>query len=96
MSDKIPDFQSLMYPIVKLLEDNQPHSLQEVMGNLATQYTLTEDDLKVKVPSGQMGLFKNRVAWALSYLKNSGLIFYPKRGVYQITETGKKDRKSVV
>lgn len=90
MAENIPDFQSLMYPIVKLLEDNQPHSLQEVMGNLAAQYSLTEEDLKVKVPSGQMGLFKNRVAWALSYLKNSGLIFYPKRGVYQITETGKK------
>lgn len=90
MSDRIPDFQSLMYPIVKLLGDNQAHTLQEVMATLAAQFSLTEEDIKIKVPSGQMGLFKNRVAWALSYLKNSGLIFYPKRGVYQITETGVK------
>jgi restriction system protein len=88
MSERIPDFQSLMYPIVQLLGDNIPHSLAEVLSTMATKFSLTEDDLKVKVPSGQMGLFKNRVAWALSYLKNSGLIFYPKRGVYQITEVG--------
>ncbi len=88
MSEKIPDFQSLMYPIVKLLGDNTSHSLADVLATMATQFSLNEEDLKVKVPSGQMGLFKNRVAWALSYLKNSGLIFYPKRGVYQITETG--------
>lgn len=88
MSERIPDFQSLMYPIVQLLGDNTPHSLADVLAKMATQFSLTEEDLKVKVPSGQMGLFKNRVAWALSYLKNSGLIFYPKRGVYQITEVG--------
>ena len=90
MSERIPDFQSLMYPIVQMLGDNTPHSLADVLANISKKFSLTKEDLKVKVPSGQMSLFKNRVAWALSYLKNSGLIFYPKRGVYQITETGTK------
>lgn len=90
MLTKIPDFQTLMYPLLSLLKDEEPHSLQDVMFVLAKQFNLSEDDLKIKVPSGQMGLFKNRVGWATSYLKNSGLIYYPQRGVYQITETGKK------
>ena len=89
MSERIPDFQSLMYPLLSFLKDQKPHNLQEVMAALATKFQLTEEDLKIKVPSGQMGLFKNRVAWAISYLKNSGLVFYPQRGVYQITATGK-------
>jgi restriction system protein len=35
-------------------------------------------------------MFKNRVTWAISYLKNAGLLTYPQRGVYQITESGKE------
>lgn len=90
MSDRIPDFQSLMYPLLTCLGDGAPHPLQEVMNWLAEKHHLTEEDLKIKVPSGQMSLFKNRVGWATSYLKNSGLIFYPRRGVYQLTDVGKE------
>lgn len=89
MTERIPDFQSLMYPLLSYLEDSQPHTLQEVMAAMATRFNLTEEELKIKVPSGQMGLFKNRIGWATSYLKNSGLIYYPQRGVYQLTETGR-------
>lgn len=89
LEERIPDFQSLMYPLLSYLKDDKPHSLQDVMNTLAQQYQLTEDELRLKVPSGQMSLFKNRVAWALSYMKNAGLIFYPQRGVYQITDIGK-------
>ncbi|RYY01008.1 MAG: restriction endonuclease [Gammaproteobacteria bacterium] len=40
------------------------------------------------VPSGQQPLFKNRVTWAVTYLKKAGLLKAAKRGVYQITEAG--------
>ncbi len=88
--DKIPDFQSIMLPLLKLLEDGQPKTLNEVVKILAEQFNLNEQDLKIKVPSGQMGLFRNRVGWTRSYLKKAGLIKYPDRGVYQITDFGKK------
>jgi len=86
--DKIPDFQTLMLPMLKLLANGRELSLNEVVESLSSQYKLTEEDLKIKVPSGQMGLFKNRVGWTRSYLKKAGLIKYPKRGTYQITELG--------
>lgn len=89
MTERIPDFQSLMYPLLSYLGNGQPHNLQDVMTAMANKFSLTEEELKIKVPSGQMSLFKNRIGWATSYLKNSGLIFYPQRGVYQLTETGK-------
>ncbi len=88
--DKIPDFQSIMLPLLKLLEDGHPKTLNEVVKTLAEQFNLNEQDLKIKVPSGQMGLFRNRVGWTRSYLKKAGLIKYPDRGVYQITDFGKK------
>lgn len=90
MQNNIPDFQSLMLPILKFLKDEKSHPLNLVINGIASEFKLTEEELRIKVPSGQMGLFKNRIAWAISYLKNAGLVFYPQRGVYQITEEGKK------
>lgn len=84
----IPDFQTIMLPFLKNLGDGNKQSLNKVMDDLAIHFNLTEDDLALRVPSGQMGLFRNRVGWTRSYLKNAGLIHYPERGVYQITQTG--------
>lgn len=84
----IPDFQTLMLPTLKFLKDKEPHASVEIYNQIANQFGLSEDDLKIKVPSGQMGLFKNRLTWAISYLKNAGLVFYPQRAIYQITDEG--------
>lgn len=88
MKEQIPDFQSIMYPVLYVLRDGQPHTAQEVLEQLAKHFQLEEEHLAIRVPSGQQPLFKNRVAWAVSYLKNAGLLQYAKRGVYQITEVG--------
>ncbi|MGJ5642816.1 restriction endonuclease [Formosa sp. S-31] len=90
LKSQIPDFQTIMLPMLKLLEDGQPKKLNEVMDLLTSHFNLTDEHLKIKVPSGQMGLFRNRVGWTRSYLKNAGLIHYPGRGIYQITDYGKK------
>lgn len=84
----VPDFQTIMLPFLQNLNDGNKQSLNEVMGNLASHYKLTPEDLALQVPSGKMGLFRNRVGWSRSYLKNAGLIHYPERGVYQITQVG--------
>jgi restriction system protein len=90
LKNDIPDFQTIMLPMLKLLEDGKPKSLNEVMKLLTSHFSLTEEHLKIQVPSKQMGLFRNRVGWTRSYLKKAGLIKYPDRGVYQITEVGKR------
>lgn len=90
IKDKIPDFQTLMLPMLELLGNGEEKNLNEVVENLASKYQLNQEELKIKVPSGQMGLFRNRVGWTRSYLKKAGLIKYPKRGTYQITNLGKE------
>lgn len=90
LKSDIPDFQSIMLPMLKLLKNGEPKTLNEVMKELTAHYKLTEEHLKIKVPSGQMGLFRNRVGWTRSYLKKAGLIRYPDRGVYEITQEGKE------
>ncbi len=90
----IPDFQTIMLPFLENLKDGNKQSLNQVMENLAGHFNLTSEDLATLVPSGKMGLFRNRVGWSRSYLKNAGLIHYPERGVYQITEIGLKFLKT--
>lgn len=88
LKNEIPDFQSIMLPMLKLLEDKESRTLNEMMKALALHFQLTEAHLKLKVPSKQMGLFRNRVGWCRSYLKKAGLIYYPNRAEYQITQVG--------
>jgi len=88
-AENIPDYQKIMYPALKYLGDGEAHSLSEMLEVLYKEFKLSEDDLRITVPSGQQPLFKNRVTWSISYLKNAGLVHYLKRAIYQITDAGK-------
>lgn len=48
-----------------------------------------EDRLEV-LPSGGQTVFKNRVAWANTYLKKAGLLDSPARATVVITKAGVK------
>ncbi len=84
----IPDYQTLMLPLLKIAADGRAHRVADAIDNLATQFGLTEDEREELLPSGLDRLFRNRIGWARTYLKKAGLIVYPKRGYFQITERG--------
>jgi restriction system protein len=85
----IPDYQSLMLPLLKFAADEKEHSLREVIEALANQFQLTETERKELLPSGRQSAFDNRVGWARTYLKKAGLLTSPKRSYFQITPRGK-------
>jgi restriction system protein len=85
----IPDYQTLMLPLLKFAADGKEHHVREAVAALALQFSLTEEELKERLPSGVDAVFRNRVGWAGTYLKKAGLIEYPKRGFIQITQRGK-------
>ncbi|MEN8108485.1 MAG: restriction endonuclease [Pseudomonadota bacterium] len=84
----IPDYQTLMLPVLKLASDQQEHKLREAVEELADEFALTDVERNELLPSGSQGVFNNRVHWARTYLKQAGLLDAPKRGVFQITERG--------
>ena len=86
----IPDFQSIMLPLLQLLVDKQVHKSLELKKLISDKFNLTEDERKELLSSGTQFKIDNRVYWAISYLKNANLIHYPSRGSYQITENGLK------
>lgn len=84
----IPDYQTLMLPLLKTISDGKIFPLKDVVYLLASKFNLTEEDLNELLPSGQAFVFSNRVAWARTYLKKAGLIDSPKRGNLSITKRG--------
>ena len=84
----IPDYQTCMLPFLRCLEDRQAHSLGDAEEALAAHFQLTATERAELLPSGQQGIFKNRIGWARTYLKKAGLLDAPRRGVFKITDRG--------
>jgi len=86
----VPDLQSLMLPLLKFASDGEEHSMPETRQYLAKAFSLSDDDQKEMLPSGRQTRFGNRVAWAKVYLSQAGLLESPKRGIFKISENGRK------
>lgn len=84
----IPDYQSLMHPFLRLAADEQEHRFRDAIEQLATEFSLSDEERSTLLPSGSAPMFDNRVGWARTYLKQAGLIESRKRGVFQITTRG--------
>lgn len=86
----IPDFQSLMRPLLELHADGLEHVNRDLVDRLATQFALSEDERREMLPSGRAKLFDNRVGWAKTYISNAGLIESPRRAISRITDEGRQ------
>ena len=86
----IPDYQTLMLPLLRFAGDNNDHTTREAVDVLATEFQLTSAERSELLASGQQAIFNNRVGWANSYLKKAGLLESPRRGALRITARGKQ------
>lgn len=84
----IPDFQSLMRPLLQFVSDRKDHSVRDGLDHLAKECSLTDDERNELLPSGRQEVFTNRVAWAKTHLRMAGLLEAPSRGIFRITERG--------
>src|SRR5687767_13697807 len=86
----IPDYETIMLPLLRHLADGRERGTQETLDALSREFGLTEEERRELLPSGRQPLFTNRVAWAKFYLKKASLIASPRRGVYGIAERGRE------
>lgn len=84
----VPDYQTLMLPLLRFYADNAVHSLNEAIDALAKEFKLTDEDLRLLLPSGRQSTFRNRVGWARTYMSKAGLLATAKRGHSKITQPG--------
>ncbi len=86
----IPDYQTLMLPVLKVAGDGQEHRIGDAVNQLARDFGLTEEEQQQILPSGRQATFANRVGWAKTYLVQAGLLEATKRAHFKITDRGKK------
>ena len=86
----IPDYQTIMLPLLELAGDGETHNIHIATQTLANHFDLTVEEVNSLLPSGRQTTFANRVGWARTYLKKSVILNDPARAHFQITERGVK------
>lgn len=85
----IPDYQSLMKPLLESIADGEEHRFASLVDEVASKLGVTEEERQIMLPSGRRSLFYDRLSWAKTYLAKAKLLESPGRGVLRITERGR-------
>lgn len=86
----VPDFQSLMMPLLRLAGDGVEHAFKDAVEAIAVEFKLTPEERHELLPSSsRTTLFYNRLAWAKTHMTMAGLLQAPRRGVFCITQRGR-------
>jgi restriction endonuclease Mrr len=86
----IPDYQTLMLPLLRILGDGADHTAASVIDALAAEFNLTPEEREQLVGSQRIKLIASRAHWAMTYLSQAGLTDRPRRGVWCITDDGRR------
>lgn len=84
----IPDYQSIMLPLLEFASDEKEHSFRETINHISEHFNLTPEEKRKMLPSGYDRIIDNRVGWSRTYLKKAGLLKDPRRGYFKITQRG--------
>jgi restriction system protein len=84
----VPDYQSIMLPLLKFAKDKQEHSIREAIEYISKLFNLSEEEKRMLLPSGQQPIINNRTGWARTYLKKAKLLETTKRSYFRITDKG--------
>jgi len=84
----IPDYQSIMLPLLRFVRDKKEHSLREATDILSKEFNLSEMEIEQLLASGRKPIFYDRVGWAKTYLAQAKILESTRRGFFRITERG--------
>src|SRR5262249_50543523 len=59
----IPDYQTLMLPLLRLAQDGAEHRIGDTSQQLAKEFALSDEEMSELLPSGRQPTFYNRVHW---------------------------------
>ena len=86
----IPDYETIMLPLLKFASDASEHSSKEAIESLSHYFKLTSEEKNKLYLTKNVSIFYDRTHWALTYLKHAGLLIATRRGFFKITERGKQ------
>lgn len=83
----IPSVNDLVLPVLKLAADRVEIPTTELLEKIATEFSLTPDELAATMKSGG-SVVRNRIAWAIVHLELANIVSLVAKGMYQITNRG--------
>jgi restriction system protein len=86
----IPDYQTVMLPLLRFLKDSKEHNIGEVVDSLTEEFNLSAEERQQLLGSGQQTVIRHRAGWARTYLQKAGLIASTRRGYFRITDRGQE------
>jgi restriction system protein len=89
----IPDYQSLMLPVLVASSEGEVR-ISQVVEQLADKLGLSTEERSELLPSGKQAVINNRVHWAKFYLNKAHLVEITRRGHFKITPRGQEVLRS--
>jgi len=86
----VPKYDEMYLPLLESLNDGKEHTANEINDFIAKYMSISDEDRLELPPSGSMPKFKIRTNWTRVYLKKAGLITTIRRGIFVLTDEGKK------
>jgi restriction system protein len=88
---ELPKYHETFIPVLEILNTVESIKSRELASKIRDTYysDLPQELMNLKTSSGANVLI-DRILWGKSYLKMGKFVSYPKRGLVQITEKGKK------
>jgi len=84
----IPDFESIMLPVLEFLKDDKEKTKQDIVNCVVDHFELTENERNAEYPKSKTNIIYSKTHFAQTYLKQAGLIQQPQRGLFKITQRG--------
>lgn len=79
----------LMLPLLKIMQENDiTYSLKEAYNALIIELNCSEEEIQETMEDGRNVIFY-RLQWAKTYLKKAGLIDYPERAHFNLSNIGR-------
>ncbi len=85
----IPSYEQCMRPVLECARNGEVH-VKDMRKYVAEYFKFTDEQLRIRIPSGKQPLYANRAHWAKTYLVKAGLLEATRRGYFTITERGKE------
>jgi restriction system protein len=86
----VPDFQTLMRPLLTYGQDGGEKNIREAIKALADEFHLSDQERHQLLPSGKQTTLQNRVYWARFYLDKAGAVKKTSRSQFIITDRGRE------
>lgn len=84
----VPDYQSLMLPLLRFALDGEEHSLKQAVEDAVRVFKLSDSERQEMMPRGVQTKIYNRLTWARSHLGKAGLLTAAGNGRFKITPEG--------